>query len=110
MAILVHIDTSINLSAPISGSYTGVLLVAEPGYNLTHVLDSNNLSNFDGLIYFPDDKLEVNSNTQVNNGQNFTYLIAKTFYIDSNAVLSVDPESSSVPTPPAMAKGSRLVN
>ena len=103
-------NTSFNLSAPISGPYTGVLLIAEPGYNLTHVLDSNNFSNFDGLIYFPDDKLEANSNTQVSNGQNFTYLIAKTFYIDSNAELNVDPESSSVPTPPALAKGSRLVN
>ena len=107
-----HSNTTIDLTAPASGTYEGVLFFAEPGNNKTHVMDSNNHSNFGGLIYFPDDRFVANSNTLVTNGQKFTYLIAETFYIDSNAQLSVDPVGSSAPAPPALASGSgnRLVN
>ncbi len=101
-------NTTVDLTAPSSGDYTGVVIYAEPGWDLTHVVDSNNSSNFGGLIYLPGDKFVANSNTQVANGQSFTYLIAKTFYIDSNAHLYVDPESAA-PVPPNLLTKLRAI-
>ncbi len=104
-------NTTVNLTAASSGEYTGVVIFAEPGNDLTHILDSNNSSNYGGLIYLPGDKFVANSNTQVANGQSFTYLIAKTFYIDSNAHLYVDPASAAPRPPQLVAKvGAKLVN
>ena len=104
-------NTTIDLTAASSGDYMGVMIYAEPGNDLTHVLDSNNSSDFGGLIYLPGDRFEANSNTQVTNGQSFTYLIAKTFYINSNAHLNVDPASGApVPLKLLAKTGTKLVN
>lgn len=95
-------NTTFTASAPDSGPYEGILLFAEPGNNLTHYMESNTVSLYDGLFYLPGDKLLVNSNASISNGANFTYLIAKTFNLDSNGHLFVDSAVATV-TPPAMA-------
>ena len=98
-------NTTVTLSAPATGIYAGILMFAEPGNNVIHVLDSNNVSSFDGLIYFPDDKFEANSNSLVVNGVSFTLLIAKTFLIDSNAHLQINPGASALPMPSGLMSG-----
>ena len=100
-----HSNSTITLSAPTSGTYEGFLLAAQSGNDLTQNMDSNNYSSFDGLIYFPGDKFAANSNASVPTGAGFRWLIAKTFYLDSNAHLLVDP-TGAVATPPPLAGGS----
>ena len=92
-------NTTITLSAPTSSStstpYPGVAIYAMGGMNI----NSNSVVSLNGALYSPTQRVVMNSNT--NNANNCTYVIANSIELNSNATLSVSGCSSGYPLPNA---------
>jgi Flp pilus assembly protein TadG len=82
-------NTILNLSAPTSGTYAGVLFFAARANTAQHLIDSNTAANVSGSMYFPNSTALFNSNTNIGSGSNCFRLIAKRATFDSNATLNL---------------------
>ena len=79
---------SSNLSAPTSGSLAGMLFMDDRNiYGLTHTINGNSTSTFDGAQYFRNNYLKFAGTNQTGG---FTYLVADTITITGNANLGND--------------------
>ncbi len=92
-------NTVIDFSAPSSGPMKGVIFFQDRDYGGTHLWDSNNASEFDGVIYLPNGDIEFNSNssTFASPGSGCTILIAYRIVFDSNSGLELDADFSQCP-------------
>ena len=79
-------EAQVNLTAPTTGTYAGILLFQDPAYGGMHSVDSEATLTSTGAIYLPSGKLEVDSEAQVNT---CPMVIANEFEINSEAVLRV---------------------
>ena len=107
-------NTTISLSAPLTGPNKGMLIYTDPN-NISdrHYFDSNNIAALTGVVYLPNDVLEVNSNSFVDVLQDSSHsmLIADTFKFDSNVnfIVKGDYKNSDIPLPEELLPGSRIV-
>ncbi|WP_428671824.1 DUF7305 domain-containing protein [Roseibium sp.] len=79
----------VNLSAPTSGTYTGILVFVdrdEP--EETHIFNGNSTSTYNGAIYAPSGHVEVSGTSSVGGG--CTQVVAKTIDITGDAGLGSD--------------------
>jgi hypothetical protein len=107
--ISIESDSTVQLSAMTGGAIPGMLFFRR-GSNSTPLLPeiaSNTRSNFEGAIYFPNDKLRFHSDADSNTDAPWTVIVAKELEVSSGTTLNVNATSSSVPNP--LAVNTRLV-
>lgn len=74
-------SASINLSAPTSGDYSGILMYADRnGPNQVNTLNGNAAATFNGALYFPSSELNFAGNSS-SGGSSCTQLIADTIKV-----------------------------
>jgi Flp pilus assembly protein TadG len=110
--LFVDSHSTTDFSAPKSGPYKGILFYQDRNSTAgTSQLDSGNRSRLDGVVYFPNTDLHLDSNGDTLS--EWTIWVAKTLKVDSKAKLVVrnyDP-SSATPAPDVyLAAKVRLVN
>jgi Flp pilus assembly protein TadG len=79
-------NTQVNLNAPTSGPYAGVVFYQDNALvGLTNRLDSNSTKNYRGAVYLPNSDILVDSNGSINTNIECSIFIARRFRFDSNA-------------------------
>lgn len=97
----------INLSAPTTGPFAGVLFYQDPNSSpgLTSKLSGGGELYFEGVVYFPTQELNVSGGGTTSNTSPFTWYIADSFLYSggSTLVINSDSAASSVPMPDGVA-------
>lgn len=107
----VNSGSHIDLSAPTTGAYAGVLVyedrTVETGRE--HLVNSDSTSVYEGTLYLPRGRLVVNSNSSISGASPLTAIIARQIYLNSfgKLELNVNTGSTSVPLPAGL-RGSRV--
>jgi hypothetical protein len=97
----------LNLSAPTSGTYAGLLFFADrSGSSLNHVLNGTSDSVVTGAVYTPNDNLAFSGTTNYTTG--CTQVIARTLDLTGNSGIGVNCDGTGV-RDMYMAGGVRLV-
>ena len=112
--LILNSQSHANLSAPTTVPYAGILIFQDPNVEdgTVHLLNSDASSSFEGTIYLPNGKMMINSGTQMSGDAAYSYIIARSFEInsDSGIVLNSDYAASDVPVPAGLAtSNNRLV-
>jgi Flp pilus assembly protein TadG len=89
-------NTTLNLTAPTSGPYNGILIYQDPNDTNTGELNGTPISNFTGIVYMPNAELMLSGNTTMNF---VTDLIVGSFYDKGNATINITDYSQSIGTP-----------
>jgi hypothetical protein len=102
--------SKVQLSAMTTGDMAGMLFFRRGSDSspLLAEIASNSETYFEGVIYFPNDKLRFHSGVTSNTGADWTAIIAKELEVSSGTKLNVNANPSSVPNP-LMATNTRLV-
>lgn len=92
-------NTEVNISPPTAGDQAGILMFQDRnyGHNHQHILSSNNDVPIDGLVYFPNAQITMNSNATFGLGSSCTQIVANKFMINSNSGISYQPDYSDCP-------------
>ena len=79
-------NSSVNLTAPASGPYAGVVFFQDPNL-VGHLnrLRSNSNKRYVGAVYLPTNDVLMDSNGEININSNCSVFIARRFQFDSNA-------------------------
>lgn len=87
--LIMNGSVNLNLSAPTSGTYSGLLFYGDRnGSTTSHVLNGSAASEFTGAIYFPNDHLEIRGSNSL--GAGCTQFIARTLDLRGNSGAGVD--------------------
>jgi len=86
--------STINLTAPVVGDFTGILFYQDPAYGGTHDWRGKSTTDLRGVIYFPEGKLISNSKTAITPEGSCTVLIAKTLSFSTNGGATIDIRKS----------------
>jgi Flp pilus assembly protein TadG len=89
-------NTTLNLTAPTSGAYNGILIYQDPTDTNLGELNGTPITNFVGVVYMPGAELELSGNTTMNLTSN---LIVNQFYEKGNGTITITPYSSTIGTP-----------
>jgi hypothetical protein len=84
----------VHLSAPNSGSYSGVLVYADRSNSNTHVVNGNSGSTVNGAIYAANGHVRMNGTSTFGGG--CTQIVARTVEFSGNAGIGVDCSGSGV--------------
>jgi hypothetical protein len=99
-------NTTINLVAPTSGTYHGILIYQDPNDTNTGEFNGTPIENFTGIVYMPGAMFELSGNTTFG-GSNTTTLttdiIVGSFYDKGNATVNLTNYSSTVSNSPIKA-------
>jgi hypothetical protein len=87
-------ESYVNLSAPITGQYQGILFFQNRYDSNSHKWNGNS-TNLIGVVYLPSSALAASSNHLVTPYRSCTVIITKTLEINSGAGVSIDLASSS---------------
>jgi Flp pilus assembly protein TadG len=93
-------NTTLNLTAPTSGTYNGILIYQDRSDTNTGELNGTPIANMTGIIYMPDAELEISGNSTVSLD---TDLIIGSLYDKGNATINITNYNKSVPNPPLTA-------
>lgn len=109
-ALLSFSGGDINLTAPTSGTYAGILFFADrnPGKKTHHDISGGATINYEGTIYMADGELEVTGNGSMGAPtSNWTMLVAREMKFGGNGelVFNSDYGASAVPAPSGLAGG-----
>ncbi|MFL5195318.1 MAG: TadE/TadG family type IV pilus assembly protein [Microvirga sp.] len=102
---------TLNLSAPASGEYAGVLIYQDGAANVggTNKLNGDNNTILKGAIYTPTQKLVVTGNAGFGDQNSFMPMIADTVSFSGSSVIQSDVKNTQTALPMAtMSSGSRL--
>jgi Flp pilus assembly protein TadG len=102
---------SLNLSAPTSGAYAGVLIYQDRTANVgaKNKLNGDSNTMLKGAIYTPTQSLEVTGNAGFGDQSSFMPMIADTVSFSGSSVIQSDVKNTQTALPMAMmAAGSRL--
>ena len=86
--------STVNLTAPSSGTYAGILLYQSPSNSAGMNLNSGSASLWQGAIYLPGATLTINSG---GNAAAYTIIDVKSLIIDSGAKFNIASDYSSLP-------------
>jgi Putative Flp pilus-assembly TadE/G-like len=89
-------NTTLNLTAPTSGTYNGILIYQDPNDTNLGELNGTPITNFVGVVYMPGAELELSGNTTMNLTSN---LIVNSFYEKGNGTINLTPYSETIGTP-----------
>jgi Flp pilus assembly protein TadG len=94
-----HFDSNsiLQLSAPTSGVYAGVLFFAARDNAMEHRIDSNTSAQVSGTMYLPNSTGNFNSNVNIGSSSACFRLIARRATFDSNAALNLPAPSAACP-------------
>jgi Flp pilus assembly protein TadG len=111
--LFVDSNSTMNFTAPKSGDFKGMLFYQDRNSTAgTSQIDSGNHSRLDGIVYFPNTNIHLDSNGETLS--EWTIWVAKSIKVDSAASLVVRnyDSTSSTPAPDAylVANRARLVN
>ncbi len=85
--MIINSDSSINVSAPTSGTYAGILMFQARDNNSASappfIVNSDSASKFEGTIYMPNGTLEVNSHSTANQLASYTAIVARKMILNS---------------------------
>jgi len=101
----------LNLSAPASGEYAGVLIYQDGAANVggTNKLNGDASTILKGAIYTPTQKLVVTGNAGFGDQNSFMPMIADTVSFSGSSVIQSDVKNTQTALPMAtMSSGSRL--
>ena len=95
--------STVNITAPSSGTYAGILLFQSPSNSAGMNLNSGSASLWQGAIYLPGASLTINSG---GNAAAYTIIDVKSLIIDSGAKFNIAKDYSSLPggSPARVAK------
>ncbi len=79
-------NTTLNLTAPTSGPYKGILIYEDPSNTNTISLNGTPVANLTGIIYAPSAELDLSGNTTMNLT---TDLIVGSLYDKGNATINI---------------------
>ena len=104
-------NTNVALSAPTTGPYAGILLFGSRSDQVTHMFNSASNSTFNGTVYLPTGTLEMNSDTQIASGSDYSMFIVRKALLSSTAHLVINSNfaASSVPLPAGITIAGVLV-
>lgn len=96
-------DTTINLSAPETGSMSGLLVreAASQSTSIQHEIKSDNARLLLGTIYLPRGELVIDAKRPIADQSAYTAIVARTLrlYSGPNLVLNTNYDQTSVPVP-----------
>lgn len=108
MPIDIDSNATAILTAPDSGPMAGILFFGDRNHNgpsdLTNYVRSNSISYFEGTLYFPTQRLEISSNTIVNDDAAWTMIVAQRLRVHSNTLFHVNGDYSASSTQPPKKK------
>jgi Flp pilus assembly protein TadG len=88
-------QATLNLSAPTSGTYSGLLFFADrSGSSVNHVLNGTSSSTITGAVYLPNDNLTYSGNN--NSVSGCTQIIARTLDLTGNSGIGVNCQGAGV--------------
>lgn len=88
-------QATLNLSAPTSGTYSGLLFFADrSGSSVNHVLNGTSSSTITGAVYLPNDNLSYSGNN--NSVSGCTQIIARTLDLTGNSGIGVNCQGAGV--------------
>jgi hypothetical protein len=79
-------STQVRLKAPTTGPYAGILFYQDPNAGSgsdTHHLESSSSSYFEGALYFPTQRLNIQSSSTLD--ADYTIIVARTVSMESSA-------------------------
>jgi len=85
-------QSDVNLSAPTSGPYAGILLFGDPNAptSVKNKISGNGTMTFDGLLYFPNSELSLTGNAGAGNQYLFSTVVARMLKFGGNGTLNFD--------------------
>jgi hypothetical protein len=101
-------NTTVNLTAPTSGPYNGILIYQDPTDTNTAEFNGTPNTTLTGVIYIPGALLEFSGNTNGKVTAKTTYnlttvLIVNQLYVKGNATLNIINYNTTVSNPPITA-------
>jgi hypothetical protein len=91
-------SSQVRLTAPTTGPYAGILFYQDPNAGTgsdTHHLESSTNSYFEGALYFPTQRLALQSSTTLD--ASYTIIVAREIQMDSSANFRVRSDYSGLP-------------
>jgi hypothetical protein len=93
-------DSTVDLSAPTSGDYAGILFY-QPSTNTNLAkVNGNNSSNFTGTLYFPGADLDFGGTSNggvFNSGADYTLIVAYSLSLSGNPTITLNSDYSGLP-------------
>jgi hypothetical protein len=94
-------NTTLDLVAPQSGPYNGVVIYQDPANTNTIYLNGTPIVGLTGIIYAPSAQLDLGGNTKLGVTQTFiTDFVVGSLYDFGNATLNIENYTSIVPGSP----------
>ncbi len=101
----VNSDSNFQVSAPMSGTYAGILMFQSRDLETLnappHIINSDSSTILEGVIYMPNGVLEVNSHSDANRSAAWTAIIARRMVVNSDGTFHVNSDYSSGPPYPS---------
>jgi hypothetical protein len=94
--------TTINLTAPTTGNYPGILIYQDPNDTNTGEFNGTPIETFTGIVYMPSATFELSGNTSFGGNNTTTLttdLIVGSFYDKGNASITITDYSQTIGTP-----------
>ena len=103
-------NATVQLTAPNSGTYAGVLFYQDPNDTSTAKIDGTSQSYYQGALYFPKaQELDFGGNSLTNDQANYTIVVADNLKVNGTATLNIKSDYSSLPGGVSIIKNARLV-
>ena len=99
----------VELSAPNSGTYAGMLFYQDPSDTSKAVIDGNSNSYYQGGLYFPGAELDFGGTSITNAQAAYTIIVADNLKVNGTATLNIKSDYSSLPGGVSIIKNARLV-
>jgi len=99
----------VELSAPNSGTYAGILFYQDRSDTSTAIIDGNSNSYYQGGLYFPGAELDFGGTSLTNAKAAYTLVVADSLKVNGTATLNLDSNYSSLPGGVSIIKNARLV-
>jgi Flp pilus assembly protein TadG len=99
-------NTTINLTAPTSGTYSGILIYQDPNDTNTGEFNGTPIETFSGIVYMPGAEFELSGNTTFGGNPATTLvtdIIVNSFYAKGNATVNIKDYSSTAGNSPLKA-------
>ena len=88
-------NTNVQLSAPTSGSYEGILFYQDSNDTSTATINGTSSSFFQGALYFPKASLDFGgTGTTFNSGAAYTLIVSGALNVSGNATIDINSDFS----------------
>jgi len=102
-------NVNIQLSAPNSGPYTGILFYQDPADTNGPSLGGNVSSFYQGALYFPSSMVTWFGNGSLNTGAKYTIVVAAAVALSGHPTVAINSNYSSLPGGVNIIKNATLV-